>query len=45
MMMAIPAVKPTVTGYGMNLMIAPNFAMPKIMSKMPAKRVAEARPS
>ena len=45
MIIAIPPVKPTVTGNGINLMIPPSFAMPKMMSITPAIKVAVARPS
>jgi hypothetical protein len=45
MMTAIPLVKPVMTGCGMNFMMPPNFATPKITSMTPAIIVAIASPS
>ncbi len=44
MMTAIPAVKPTMTGFGMYLMTAPKRANPNATKMMPAIRVAICRP-
>ncbi len=45
MITAIPAVKPTMTGSGMNLMTAPSWAMPSSSRMAPAIKVAICRPS
>ncbi|MNY43106.1 hypothetical protein D3C86_1780420 [compost metagenome] len=45
MITPIPAVKPTITGAGMNLMIAPSRVMPSNSSMTPAIMVAICRPS
>ena len=44
MVTAIPAVKPMIMGYGMNLMTAPNLNNPSAMSITPAIMVATSRP-
>ena len=41
---AIPAVKPTTIGYGINLMTVPRRNMPRSTSITPAMNVAMARP-
>ena len=45
MMMAIPAVKPTVTGKGMNLMKVPSLRKPMSASSTPETSVARISPS
>ncbi|MNR43220.1 hypothetical protein D3C85_1618250 [compost metagenome] len=45
MITPIPAVKPTITGSGMNLMMAPRRVMPRSSNMAPAIMVAICRPS
>ena len=45
MMTAIPAVKPTVTGKGMNLMKVPSLSIPAAASISPDRKVARISPS
>jgi len=45
MMIAMPAVKPTMTGLGMNLMTLPRRASPMIRSMQPAITVAACSPA
>ena len=45
MMTAMPAVKPTVTGKGMNLMKVPSLRKPTAASRMPERKVARISPS
>ncbi len=45
MMTPMPAVKPTITGFGMYLMTAPNRAKPKATRITPAISVAICRPA
>ena len=45
MITAIPAVKPTVTGYGMNLTNAPNLKKPAAANISPERKVARISPS
>ena len=42
---AMPAVKPMIMGYGMNLITTPSLKMPSSSRMMPAITVATARPS
>ena len=44
MVTAIPLVKPTTMGYGMNLMIVPSLNAPSKMRKTPAIMVATISP-
>ena len=45
MMIAMPLVKPMMTGYGMNLMTLPRRAIDIATSRAPAMIVAMARPA
>lgn len=44
MVTAIPLVKPTTMGYGMNLMMVPRWQTPNNIKKIPANMVASINP-
>lgn len=44
MVTAIPLVKPTTMGYGMNLMMVPRWQTPNNIKKIPANIVASINP-